>query len=369
MIAIFGLCAPPVNIPALIIGAGADIPYLGFGLPLLLLSVPPAILTTLFLGWGHVRRVERGELQAILPESLHGSHGWKLYIPLVLLIFLLLAERFVPGPFRHLGLPLIFLLSTLAALLTGRRTAVGPVIMTAFHRSLGILAILIGVGMFIQMMTYTGARGAVAVTCAGLPRELLYPIIGVSLPLFGAVSSFGAASVLGVPFILSLLNQDVIITCAALSLIACLGDLMPPTALAGLFAAEVVEERNYFRILRLCIPPAIVTAIFGVAVIIFSNQLSGLALYDPNVYTTQSAPVEGMSTASAPSITVDLAQEADAGRQINLTQTSITFIYWIYVAALALISLLFLWREPRLVMKFNALLLGVPLALRALQVI
>jgi TRAP-type C4-dicarboxylate transport system permease large subunit len=367
MIAVYGQCAPPVNIPALIIGAGADIPYLGFGLPLLLLSLPPALLATLWLGLRHVKRCDRAELEANLPESLHATHGWPLYLPLVILTGLLLGERFAPGPIRQLGLPLIFLISTLAALLTGRRTPLTGIVNTAMRRSISILAILVGVGMFIQIMTYSGARGAVAVACTGMPRELLYPIAGISLPLFGAVSSFGAASVLGVPFILSMLNQDIIITCSALSMIACLGDLMPPTALAGLFAAEVVAEKNYFRILRLCIIPAICTVLLGITVIIFSNSLAGLALYDSNMYTTQSAPTESLSTA-APAAVPSLSEAASGGLSAGTVHHAVTAIYWVYVGALALIALLFLWREPTVMMRLNAVLFALPLTLRAVQV-
>ena len=34
---------------------------------------------------------------------------------------------------------------------------------------------------------------------------------------------------------------------------------MPPTALAGLFAAKVVEQPNYFRVLKHCLAPALLT--------------------------------------------------------------------------------------------------------------
>ena len=64
--------------------------------------------------------------------------------------------------------------------------------------------------------------------------------MAVAIPLFGAVSSYGSASVLGVPFLLAFLSSNQIITASAISLIASLGDMMPPTALAGIFAAQVV---------------------------------------------------------------------------------------------------------------------------------
>ena len=60
---------------------------------------------------------------------------------------------------------------------------------------------------------------------------------------------------------------------SALSLISGLGDLMPPTALAGIFAAQVVEEKNYFRVLKYTLIPAIATALWGIGMILFANQL------------------------------------------------------------------------------------------------
>jgi hypothetical protein len=47
---------------------------------------------------------------------------------------------------------------------------------------------------------------------------------------------------------------------------------------------------------------------------------------------------------------------------------AVTAIYWVYVGALALIALLFLWREPTVMMRLNAVLFALPLTLRAVQV-
>ncbi|MGD9940408.1 MAG: TRAP transporter large permease subunit, partial [Clostridia bacterium] len=44
MAGILGMIAPPVNIPAMIIGGGIDMPFVGFEIPLLLLTMPLAIL-------------------------------------------------------------------------------------------------------------------------------------------------------------------------------------------------------------------------------------------------------------------------------------------------------------------------------------
>jgi len=139
-----------------------------------------------------------------------------------------------------------------------------------------ILCILAGVGMFIQIMTLTGGRGWTVISFLSLPPFLLYLGIAISMPLFGAVSAFGSASILGVPFILALISKNAIITASALSAIAGLGDLMPPTALAGIFAAHVVGEKNYFKVLRYCLIPAAFELAMGIGVLLMSPFIEKL---------------------------------------------------------------------------------------------
>jgi TRAP-type C4-dicarboxylate transport system permease large subunit len=365
MIAIYGLCAPPVNIPALIICAGADVPFLGFALPLTLLSFPPAILCTLWLGHRYAKGVRLEDIESTLPESVHAQYGFKLYLPLILLAALLIGEHTISG-LSHLGLPLIFLIAAASAPLTGHWSNPWSISQDALKRSIAILGILMAIGMFIQMMTFTGARGAITTTCAGMPRTQLYPIIGTSLPLFGAVSSYGAASVLGVPFVLSLLNKDVIITCAALSLCACLGDLTPPSAKAGLFAAAVVKEKNYLRILRHCILPAALTALFGVVVIIFANELKFLALYESDAYGVGEGQTEVIE--SQPQLlTASVMPSGEVSTSWLLPLISL--FYRFYVGFLAVAVLVFLWRDTGRLTKINALMLLVPLILRFFLVV
>ena len=66
IIALGGLCgmiAPPVNIPAMIIGGGIDMPYVGFTIPLLLLTIPVAIFSVLFLGLKYVKKIDYDKIK------------------------------------------------------------------------------------------------------------------------------------------------------------------------------------------------------------------------------------------------------------------------------------------------------------------
>ncbi|MBU2511309.1 TRAP transporter large permease subunit [bacterium] len=274
--AIYGMVAPPVNIPVMIIGGGIDMPYVGFSLPLLVASLPLAVTVVIMIGYSYVRKVDLTELECQLPVSYQEIYGLKLYLPIVVLVVLMVGEKMLPEVFPSFGLSLVFLLASLTGVFTGRRLNFFKVSWEAVHDALPVMGILMGVGMFIQIMTLTGVRGTLVILCLALPSFLLYLGIATSMPLFGAISSYGSASVLGVPFVLALLGQNEILTASGLSLIAGLGDLMPPTALAGIFAAQVVGIDNYFKVLKYCIWPAILTAVYGIIIILNASAIMQL---------------------------------------------------------------------------------------------
>lgn len=278
MAGILGMIAPPVNIPVMIIGGGVDMPYIGFGLPLLLLTIPLAVLIVLMLGLRSARAADINP--AAIPPSYHGQCGWKLYSPLVLLILLIVSEQAFPKIVPALGMPLIFALCSLITPWTGLKMKPLVVARDAVKAALPVMGILAGVGMFLQVMALTGGRGLIVSMLVGLPLALLYLSIGVSMPVFGAVSAYGSASILGVPFVLALLGANEIIVASALSLIAAMGDLMPPTALAGLFAAKVVEQPNYFRVLKHCLIPAGITVLVSLGFIATANLWEGFIFWD-----------------------------------------------------------------------------------------
>lgn len=283
MSALFGMVAPPVNIPALIIGAGVDLPYIGLDLPLLAFTVPLALLSTWTIALPNCRKIARDEkILDNLPPNHLPECGVLMFLPLVVVLVLILGERLQPSVV-NLGLPLIFMIGALLTLFTGRKSNFLHVSRDAMHKAMPILGILMGVGMFIQVMTLTGARGEVVIQTLQLPRGWLglYPVIGTAMPLFGAVSSYGAASVLGAPFLLALPtgSEVIVMNAAMLSMIVALGDLMPPTALAGIFAAQVVGEPKYSRVLRWCIVPGIVTAVVSLLAIQYSAWLAPILVH------------------------------------------------------------------------------------------
>lgn len=280
IIAIGGLCgmiAPPVNVPAMIIGGGIDMPYVGFTIPLLILTVPVAIFSVLYLGLKYVKNINYDKVEKEIDQTAITKYGFKLYIPVIAVVVLMIVDKVFPRLFG-LGMPLIFMIGTVIGLFCGKKVNLVIVSKEAINQCLPVLGILMGVGMFIQTMTLTGVRGYIVVNSLSLPSAMLFVAMAITIPLFGAVSSYGAASVLGVPFLMAFLSYNQIITGSAISFIAALGDLMPPTALAGIFAAQIVGMKNYTPVLKKSLVPGIVIILYSIVIILLSNKLGSIIL-------------------------------------------------------------------------------------------
>ncbi len=273
MSAIYGMIAPPINVPAMIIGGGVDMPYIGFELPLLFATLPLAFGVNIALGHKHLKHIDFDRIRDKIGEDFHAKYGYRLYVPLIVVMILMLGVRIFPDFFPKLGIPLTFMIGSLVGIYSGEKMNFWRVSNQAIKETLPVLGILIGIGMFIQIMTLNGVRGLLVINSLSLPSFWRYVSMAVMIPLFGAVSAYGSASVLGVPFLLAFLGQNEIIVGSAISLLTGLGDLMPPTALAGIFAAQVVKEHNYFKVLKVTLIPAIITALWAIGMIYFANAL------------------------------------------------------------------------------------------------
>lgn len=276
--AILGMIAPPINIPLMGIGAILAIPYEGFTLVTLILTVPLAILFALGIGLRYAQKVELDELLREMPDKGSKDRGFLVYLPIIVVIVLMFFERVVPH-FPHLSLPLILMLGAVTGLFSmkGRdffRASSEALSGPSFH----IIMILIGVGIVGEVVTMAGVRGLLATFFFTLPDFLFYPSLA-SLPLLGSLMTvFGSTFVLGFPFVLSMLPKSAIITGASLSLIAGLSDVAPPTALSGNLAAGLVGEKTYLPIFVRCLIPGIITIIWAIVVILMAPYLARLIL-------------------------------------------------------------------------------------------
>jgi TRAP-type C4-dicarboxylate transport system permease large subunit len=274
MLAVYGMIAPPINIPVMIIGGGVDMPYIGFDGPLALASFPLALVAALYYRIRYIRKIQIDEVLSKLPAPLHSKHGMKLFAPLVLVVALMIVIRVLPQYIPDIGIPLIFLLGSLVGLFTGERMAFWPTARSAIRDAMPVMVILVGVGMFVQIMTLTGVRGFLAVGALNLPPAFLYVGIALLMPAFG--SAYASASVLGVPLVYVFLGKNEIVVTSALSLIAGLGDLMPPPMLLCAFASQIVGEKNQFQILRQSLPLMVLSLLVAIAMIAFANSVAKL---------------------------------------------------------------------------------------------
>ena len=273
MAAVFGEVAPPICIPVMLIGGGVDMPYIGFGKPLFVAAFPVAIFTAVYY---RVRYLNSFDIKQVLPrlsKPVYDRHGIKLFIPLVFVIGYLVLEQTLPQYMPHLGVPLIFVIGALLGFGTGEKFDFLKVSRAALRDAMPVMAILVGVGMFLQILTLTGVRGYLATSALFLPEELKY-LAAVIMPFFG--SAYASASVIGVPLVYVFIGKNAIVITAALALMAAMGDLMPPPSLLCAYAGQMVGEKNHFKILRSSLVPIGAAMVVGVMIILYAEDLAAL---------------------------------------------------------------------------------------------
>lgn len=275
MAAVYGEVAPPISIPVMIIGGGVDMPYIGFTIPLLLVTVPAALFVAIYYRVRYVKKFNIDEVLANLSHLKPADKGFIAFIPLIFVIVYMISEISFHDYVPHLGVPLIFMIGSAMAIIISPKVKVIEVSREALRMAMPVIIILVGVGVFLQMMTLTGVRGYLAVSALQLPDAVKYLAASI-MPFMG--SAYAAASVIGVPLVYVFIGKGAVMVTASLVLMAALGDLMPPPSLLCAYAAQTVDEKNHFKILKQSIIPIIVSMLIGLIVLIFAGQLSEIFL-------------------------------------------------------------------------------------------
>lgn len=282
---IAGSFAPPVNIPAMAMANGINMPYAGMFWPLLLLSIPIGILTTLALGGKYVRKDL--DVETIL-GGIGESGQAKLsklatYGPLVLVMGLMVTAQMFPDSGINFGVPVTFLIGIVAAvLLSGIGRINLPRVASAMVReAMPVASILVGVGALVQIMTLTGVRGLFVITAITLPEVALYAFTFFGFALAGSLlGSYGSGTVFGIPVAIAFLNRDPIIAIVGLSVLAAYSSLTPPTAIVGQGAAVAMQfTESYTKMLRQMWLPWLLASVIGLLVIIFADKLTFLVFF------------------------------------------------------------------------------------------
>lgn len=277
--------APPINLWVMLMCAQANMPYVGFDVPLL---APIAIITVFTVFWllrgGRPKAKE--QILAELPQVPEGMTWFRIIAPLAVFILLLLLSKYAAFSIPTLGIPLIFLISTVVAMLVSpKKSGLArwyQVLSETSEQVFPLLATVISVGVLVNIMTATGVRGLIAITFVTLPVMLIYVFAPFVLPLAQGSLSYSSGIILGTPliFLFNSVGVNVTIVATALSLIYPLGDCLPPSRISGRVAIDVSEYKGtYMSFLGSILVPCIFMAVVAVLMLIYANKLSWLIVY------------------------------------------------------------------------------------------
>ncbi len=282
LIAGLSAAAPPVSLWAMMTAAGINMPYVGFFLPLLIPCLLGAIAVIFILGW-KAKPVDLEKALEEIPRPPEKMNWWRIGLPFLVFLLLVLAGRIFPFSFPVLGLPLIFALTALTAyLLSPVKLNIWKISLETTRQLLPLIGTLTCVGILVQIMTLTGVRGLIAVSVVTLPVALVIASLFITLPISEAVLMWGAAPVLGVPLVLFFNTRGLnpVVALAAMSIIWPLGDALPPTAIIGRLTMNVVGVKEpYSKFLKQCLIPGIIITVLGMLMVIFSKHLGFLAVF------------------------------------------------------------------------------------------
>lgn len=276
VVATCGMIAPPVNVPAMTIADGVNMPYIGFGPALLALSLPATIFmvisNTLRLKGQPAtlnRQEDTGRLAAIGLLSIGGVF--------VFWTVLRLFPAVIPDP----AVPIVLVVGGLLALPALGKKRLTETFASVFSGTpLVLAAVLVTVGVLVQIMTLTGVRGWVVINSMAFPPPWTFVEMAAMPVIGGVLTSIGSANILGVPFAFALIHQDMILNVSGLSAIAALSEFVPPTAISAALATYIVGDTKLSSVLKASIWGAVIIAAVAFIMLIFAQELSGYLVFE-----------------------------------------------------------------------------------------
>jgi TRAP-type C4-dicarboxylate transport system permease large subunit len=269
-----GMIAPPMNVPAMLIADGVNMPWTNTSRALLALALPLAIAALVWFAWW------QGPKASTAPTHQDVSVAACLrgFAPLLLIVAIWIAVRLFPTVLVDPASPLILVIGGLAALPMLPRGELRKVVMATFTGTpLLLAAVLVTIGILVQIMTLTGVRGWLVVSIMSLTVPWNYVSLALGIPLLGgALTAMSVSDVIGVPAAFSFIGKDMIINVAALSAIASLAEFVPPTAIAAALSCYVVGGGSVGQVIRRAWPPMAVLLIVALLMLVFARQLTGI---------------------------------------------------------------------------------------------
>lgn len=269
-----GMIAPPMNVPAMLIADGTNMPWTNVSGALLALSLPMAISGVLWFGLGRV-----GPAPSPAP---YGPFTWGSTVrglaPLAVIVAAWIGVRFMGDRMPDPSSPLILLVGGLVALPWLPRHEFRKVVWSTFTGTpLLLAAALVSIGVFVQIMTLTGVRGWIVIGTMSLQAPWNYPSLLLGMPLVGgALTSMVTSDVIGVPAAFSFIKQDMILNVAALSAIAALAEFVAPTSIAAALSCYVVNGGSVWKVFTRAWLPLAVLALCATLMLVFAPRLTGI---------------------------------------------------------------------------------------------
>ncbi len=278
MVTSIGAAAPPVNLPAIIIASGINMPYEGFTYILLALTIPLGLFTIFFLGYRDYKAPTLEEIEQVLPKPERRSFIMP-YVPLLVVVTIMILIRVFPGQFPDIVTPMVFMVGSVVAIFCGKKFNYVDACKEAVRGGVfSTVALIFVVGAVVQVTTLTGAKGILvlaAMVFGSTAPILMYVAVGISLPLLGGVlTHLGAAVILGIPFTLAMVSSNQIAVVAGCSMLCVLAQMVPPSALGGYFAQELTEEPKYMPILKMSAIPFAVCVLLSMVELAFANKFA-----------------------------------------------------------------------------------------------
>lgn len=269
-----GMIAPPMNVPAMLIADGVNMPWTNTSRALLALALPLAAALIWFTWWqGPTKpRAAPTEGEDSIAASLRGL------APLIVIVVIWVAVRVFSTVLIDPASPLILVIGGLSALPMLPRAELRKVVMATFTGTpLHLAAVLVTVGILVQIMTLTGVRGYLVISTMALTAPWNYLSLALGMPLLGgALTAMSVSDVIGVPAAFSFIGQDMILNVAALSAVASLAEFVPPTAIAAALSCYVVGGPTIGQVVRRAWPPMAVLLVLAMLMLVFARQLAGV---------------------------------------------------------------------------------------------
>src|SRR4051812_6355127 len=240
VIGVMGMIAPPTNVPAMLAADGVNMPWTGVEKALLLLSVPPALVAVGWFSWWGATQPPEVPVETRPNVSRAALIG---LIPLAVIVLIWVITRWFGTVLIDPVSPLVLLIGGLCAvpMLMKMRDIERAVLNTFTGTPLALAAVLVTVGIVVQIATLTGVRGWLVVTVMSMPYPWNLPSLLIGMPLLGgALTAIEASDIIGVPAAFSYIGQNMILNVTSLSAIASIAEFVAPTAIAAALSCYMV---------------------------------------------------------------------------------------------------------------------------------